>query len=592
MKKKEVNSEINENVEPEVTTAETIAETEEVVEATPVEATTTDEAVTAEAVEVVDATPADEAATEDATEEVGDTDTVLETVTSEEFDEENQPVVAQKKKFKMKPWQIALTAVGAVLLIVIIVVLSIFVPLLIRNAVKNPQSSEISGYYRVATYIGTTSYLGADTTEKGKTLELGDVFKDATAMTVKEGTNVISISGTTITVNAVGEAKVDVTIDGSTLRDQSIIVVEGVNVFDYTQLKAAAADASVKNIILQSDIDYATKAQGGAPIELKANLYGNTHKVDATNYTKDYETFKAGGFKYQWTQDKMFIVSADGIEINGVHARAKDLEKGEAETWQHDEYADGGEIINIEARENIVIKNCVLEKAFKCVWMKESTVTIEGTLLREVGDGCISMETTDKKANKLTLKNNVIISPQVAGIIIYNLGNQTPVPAEITMDGFFDVYNWKNTSTAALMPITEGIVATLVNNLIGQNLNNEKYTKMMVEDTDGAAWLHIAIVVLSSNNGGVNEPTIDGVKITTSADEESIPGVSGSDAYIKRQLPFGDFEDLVKKVGITTGNMIGYKTLPTVKEMEPQDPNLVVINKAMFDKMYGVTDKK
>lgn len=574
MKKEEVNSDINENVETEVTAAETIAETEEVVDATPVEATKSEEAT--------------EVVTEN-------TDAPLETVTSEEFDEENQPVVAQKKKFKMKPWQIALTAVGAVLLIVIIVALSILLPLIIRKPVDNPQSSEITGYYRVDTYIGTTSYLGKDTTEKGKTIVLGELFKDATAIEFVEESNAISISGTTITVNAVGTAKVRVTIDGKK-HEQSIIVVDGVNVFDYAQLKAVSADESVKNIILQSDIDYTTKAQGGGTIKLKANLYGNTHKVDGTNYTKDYETFKAAGYKNSWTSDVMFEVAANDIEINGVHARAKDLKKGEdengePETWQHDEYSDGGDIIDIYDKDGIVIKNCVLEKAFKCVWIKESSVTIEGTLMREVGDGCISMETTEKKANKLTLKNNIIISPQVAGIIIYNLGNVKPIPAEITIDGFFDVYNWKNKKTAKLMPITEGFVATLVNNLIGGNLNNKQYTKMMVEDTDGNPWLHIAIVVLSSNNGGVNEPSINGVKITTSTTEENLSNISGSDAYVKRQLPFGDFEELVVKVGITTGNMIGYKTLPSVKEMQPQDPNLVEINEDLFNKMYGVTSK-
>lgn len=574
MKKEEVNSDINENVETEVTAAETIAETEEVVDATPVEATKSEEAT--------------EVVTEN-------TDAPLETVTSEEFDEENQPVVAQKKKFKMKPWQIALTAVGAVLLIVIIVALSILLPLIIRKPVDNPQSSEITGYYRVDTYIGTTSYLGKDTTEKGKTIVLGELFKDATAIEFVEESNAISISGTTITVNAVGTAKVRVTIDGKK-HEQSIIVVDGVNVFDYAQLKAVSADESVKNIVLQSDIDYTTKAQGGGTIKLKANLYGNTHKVDGTNYTKDYETFKAAGYKNSWTSDVMFEVAANDIEINGVHARAKDLKKGEdengePETWQHDEYSDGGDIIDIYDKDGIVIKNCVLEKAFKCVWIKESSVTIEGTLMREVGDGCISMETTEKKANKLTLKNNIIISPQVAGIIIYNLGNVKPIPAEITIDGFFDVYNWKNKKTAKLMPITEGFVATLVNNLIGGNLNNKQYTKMMVEDTDGNPWLHIAIVVLSSNNGGVNEPSINGVKITTSTTEENLSNISGSDAYVKRQLPFGDFEELVVKVGITTGNMIGYKTLPSVKEMQPQDPNLVEINEDLFNKMYGVTSK-
>lgn len=579
MKKEEVNSEINENVETEVTAAETIAETEEVVDATPVEATKSEEAT--------------EVVTEN-------TDAPLETVTSEEFDEENQPVVAQKKKFKMKPWQIALTAVGAVLLIVIIVLLSIFVPLLIRKPVLNPQSSEITGYYRVDTYIGTTSYLGKDTTEKGKTIELGDLFKDATAMNIKD-TNIISISGTTITVNAVGTAKVDVTIDGETFQDQSIIVVDGVNVFDYAQLKAVSADENVKNIVLQSDIDYTTKAQGGGTIKLKANLYGNTHKVDGTNYTKDYEKFNANSYKNSWTSDVMFEVAANDIEINGVHARAKDLKKGEdengnPETWQHDEYSDGGDIIDIYDKDGIVIKNCVLEKAFKCVWIKESSVTIEGTLMREVGDGCISLETTEKKANKLTLKNNTIISPQVAGVIIYNLGNLNPIPAEITIEGFFDVYNWKNNATAKLMPITEGILATIVNNLIGTELKKSDYHSMMVEDTDGDYWLHIAIVVLSSgidklepSHIGLNEPKINGTIMKSGNTKETITGVSGNDNYVKRELPFGAFADALNGFGIRTANMIGYEIMPTVKNMQPVNPNLVEINKDMFDKMYGVT---
>lgn len=562
MKKEEVNSDIDKAVDSEVTNADTIAETEEVVDATPVEATTT----------------------EDATEVVGVTDTV----TSEEFDAENQPDVPKKKKFKMKKWQIAVAAVSAVLLIVIIVALSLILPLLIYKPVPNVQTSEINGYYRVENFIATTSYIGDGTTEKGTSIKQDDLFPDATSIVLKGNSNALEISGTDFIAKQAGKATVTVTPKVGDALDYEITVVEGVNVYNYAQLKAASLDESVKNIVLQSNINFDTKDNGGDTIVLKANLYGNTHKVDGTNYTKDYDKFNAEKFDNGCTSDTMFEVAADNIQINAVHALGKDLKKEEGETWQHNEYADGGDIVDIYGHHGILIKNCVFEKAFKCVWMKEATVTIEGTLLREVADGCISMETTNEVANKLTLKNNIVISPQVAAIIIYNITNRNPKPAELTIDGFFDVYNWKNKDTAALMPITEGALASLVNGLIGKNLDNPDYQEMMVEDAKGDYWLHLAIAILSSDKGGNNEPTINGKVMSNGKTEEEIKNISGTDSYIKRQLPFGAFAGALSAFGIKTANMIGYETMPKTKELQAKNPNEVEINKDMFDKMYEV----
>lgn len=562
MKKEEVNSDIDKTVDAEVTNADTIAETEEVVDATPVEATTTEDAT--EVVEVTD------------------------TVTSEEFDAENQPDVPKKKKFKMKKWQIAVTAVAAVLLVIIIVLLSIVLPLLIYNPVNNTQTSEINGFARVENFIATTSYVGKGTTEKGNSVKLEDLFPKATAIALKGNSNALEINGTDIIGKAAGKATVTVTPAEGDPLEYEITVVEGVNVYNYAQLKAASLDESVSNIVLQSNIEFDTKDNGGDTIVLKANLFGNTHKVDGTNYTKDYDKFDAENFNNTWTSDVMFEVAADNIQINAVHALGKDLKKEKGETWEHNEYADGGDIIDIYGHHGILIKNCVLEKAFKCVWLKESTVTIEGTLLREVADGCISMETTNKVANMLTLNNNIIISPQVAGIIIYNLGNQNPVPAEITINGFFDVYNWKNNDTAALMPITEKQLATAVNNLIGDELKKDKYKPMMVEDAKGDYWLHIAIVVLSSGGGGINQPKINGVTMSGGKDEEFVKNISGNDGYVKRQLPFGSFGVVLGVAGIKTANMIGYEKMPETKELQAKNPNEVEINEAMFNKMYGI----
>lgn len=561
MKKEEVNSEIDKTVDSEMTNADTIAETEEVVEATPVEATTTD----------------------DATDVV-----VTDTVTSEEFDAENQPDVPKKKKFKMKKWQIAVAAVSAVLLIVIIVALSLILPLLIYKPVPNVQTSEINGYYRVENFIATTSYIGDGTTEKGTSIKQDDLFPDATSIVLKGNSNALEISGTDFIAKQAGKATVTVTPKEGDALDYEITVVEGVNVYNYAQLKAASLDESVKNIVLQSNINFDTKDNGGDTIVLKANLYGNTHKVDGTNYTKDYDKFNAEKFDNGCTSDTMFEVAADNIQINAVHALGKDLKKEEGETWQHNEYADGGDIVDIYGHHGILIKNCVFEKAFKCVWMKEATVTIEGTLLREVADGCISMETTNEVANKLTLKNNIVISPQVAAIIIYNITNRNPKPAELTIDGFFDVYNWKNKDTAALMPITEGALASLVNGLIGKNLDNPDYQEMMVEDAKGDYWLHLAIAILSSDKGGNNEPTINGKVMSNGKTEEEIKNISGTDSYIKRQLPFGAFAGALSAFGIKTANMIGYETMPKTKELQAKNPNEVEINKDMFDKMYEV----
>lgn len=510
---------------------------------------------------------------------------VVETVTSEEFAaSEESGAPAPKKKFKMSKKQIIITSVVAALLIVVIVVLSIFLPFLLGKA-DSPafSNSEVEGFSRSATYVAINTYPedgSIDTTSK--TIDLKKVFpydeyKDAT-FTLKSGTGA-TVADNKLTANSAGVVRIEMAYGEEQKLLIDVNIVDGCNVYTFAQLEKAIFEK--KNVVLQSNIavpalDKWTKFKEKETLMVESNIYGNAYKIDATEFTTDTNASMLDGeegnkgelFKKEFTADEqLFTVNAANVEFVNIHMVGKVLREGD---YALNDYCDAGELINFPANADKeiggAVKYCVLENAHRIIHVQGGNVSIENNVLREASDSCISIATNSISQVNVTIKDNQLINPQVAGIINYCLdtSNNLKYPV-INIEGIFDVYNWKNEQTAALMPITERDFADPVNKAIQDGLGSKAYDHMVI-NADGHKWVHIGIIVLSTGSIG-NKPTINGVdKIS----------------YIKRQLPFPGILKPILGLILKTYDMYGYANGDS---MPPQRADAIKINADMFKKI-------
>lgn len=531
-------------------------------------------------------------------------------VSSEDYDAEMAALdpgePAPKKRKKLKKWQIITIAVVSVVLIVIIGLLSWLLPVLLTKG-DTPViggTSTVEGYGIVIPYIGNNTYDGEGTDSMSKKIDLkktvfaGEAFANAT-LEVKGNANIGSIEGSTLTTtDTVGDMVVKVTIDGKST-DYKVVVVKGYNVFNYAQLKATAA-LKEQAIVVQADMDFNKKTDviKGETIELYSDLYGNAHKIDATNFTNetdirlihDTEKDKSGykAYKRAWdddviTSETAFELKKDNLKFYNAHVVGKELPTKE---YKHNEYVDGGINLSAENLKGIEIKYNVFEKAHKNVQLLGVEAVIEGNLFREVADGCIGIGTHEEHpASKVLVKDNVFINPQVAAIINYMFKTPfSPPMLELTIEGKFEIYNWKNEDSATLMPITEDF-DEMINGLIQKELPTKQYDDMLIKHEE-KRWVHIGIVILASGFGAKyeNNPVINGTKITNASVKNGKElKISNIDGYIARELPFGGYADLASMVALKTGIMIGYKTNGDAGAKKLIAPNKVEINKALFE---------
>lgn len=472
----------------------------------------------------------------------------------------------------IKGWQITLIVVLSVILVLGIIATTVYFSVFYGNNSGIPlQSTDINGFYRV------TSYIGKYTIKDGKinqTLDLKDVFTDKeykkANFALEHGDRFATIDkGNLTTKEEYGQITVKVVLNGrAELYDFEI--VSGVNVFNFNDLVNVVQTKQA--IVLQSDIETAKITTVPSANEesirdntlyLYNNLYGNAFKINGTDFLKD----ENGGV---W--DTLFSVKGKDVLIKNVHILGINIEKAEGEEIILDDYADGGSLIKFsaESREEFPtgsIENCILEKAHKIVLINGSDVTMKGNIIRDAGDACISIETSNVRTSKINLSDNILIHPQVAGIVFW-LWEKNPIRTEnyvtLNISGILDIYNWKNENTAAMMPASESYAA-LVNPIIKQTIAGTEYDDELIMQ-NGHKWIHVGIAVISTG-GSENLPTINGI---------------GQVAFTKRKFPLPKvLQGIIGKI-LKTTDMYGYQT---IEHINPETD--FTVSKEMFDKIWA-----
>lgn len=514
---------------------------------------------------------------------------VVETVTSEEFAaSEDGGSPAPKKKFKMTKKQIIITSVLSAFLIVIIVLLSLFLPFLLAKPDQPAFSnSEVAGFSRSATYVAIDTYPeDGSATSTSKSIDLKKVFpyeeyKDAT-FTLKSGKGA-TITDNVLTANTAGVIRVEIAYGEDKTLNIEINIVEGCNVFSFAQLEKTIFEK--KNVVLQSNIavpkieEWTTDLKKKETLLIESNVYGNAYKIDATAFTTDTNASMLDGegddkgkqFRNEFKADEyLFTVDAANVQFINIHMVGKTLKEGD---YALNDYCDAGELIvfpsNADKEIGGAVKYCVLERAHRIIHAMGGKVSVENNLLREASDSCVSIETNSVTKVEITLKDNVMINPQVAGVINYCLdASKTQIYPTINIEGILDIYNWKNETTASLMPITEGLtLANIVNGAIQSGLGSNEYDKLVV-NADGHKWVHIGFIILSTG-GAKNYPIINGL----GADKIN---------FVKRELPFPSIVSGILGGILKTRDMYGYEN---GNVMAPISSSEIEINADMFKKI-------
>lgn len=358
------------------------------------------------------------------------------------------------------------------------------------------------------------------------------------------GTNA-AVNGNTLTLSAVGDFTL--TFDS---KDYQATVLEGAkNVATFAEFTAAQKAGEV--VCVQSDItdikaedvqltDYDAN---NYDVGLKADLYGNGHYICAYEIAKQHVS--------------MLDVRANDVTIRDLHISGYHAEAGEKLPLDTFEDIGGenkgcGALVNITGPYSATVDHCIIENGHKVVFVREGTLNLKNSLVRNASDTLVSIETSSCDGATVNLENNILASAVVAGVCMWGWTNVSNDDGYITLNikGFLDIYNWKEGSTAKLMPGTESL-ANAVNPLVAKEFDKEQYQEYFYK-AGGNRFIHVGMVKLCTSKLKANKATINGDKeVKFERREFPLPGIA--------------------KIACNECQVIGYGNSKSDVDIEPYD---------------------
>ena len=183
---------------------------------------------------------------------------------------------------------------------------------------------------------------------------------------------------------------------------------------------------------------------------------------------------------------------------------------------------------------------------------------MEGCIVRNASDSTISIETNANGGSKIVMKNNVIANSLTAGIVLWgytSVGkkNDYANPAkfvDLTIEGFLDIYNWKDSENAAIMPATESLADT-VNGMVAKEINKDEYDHFFYHK-NGKKYVHLGMIVLATTGLKENKAKINNMdKVDFVTREFPLPKVAEAFCHTCKVIGYEN------KIGIEPDATIG-----------------------------------
>lgn len=447
---------------------------------------------------------------------------------------------------KLKKWHIATIVIASIIVVVGVAALSVWLVIFKNYERQRSLYESIDGFERMEWRIGTTSYASGKETNTiaSNKIFYGEDFENVT-LASSDG-SILEFDGNRLTVKKAGKVKVTATKNDGTSATYDIIATDGVNVFTASELKKAIQ--AKKQVIIQNDLKLNERNY-----EIYNDVYGNAYKIDAT----------ADGVGYY---DALFSVRAKNVLLQDLNIMGIDVGKDEVVM---NAYGKGGILVEFVGDEKGSVSgqllHCMLENAQRCVFIRMSDVSIKGCLLRNAADTCVSVESLPGRGSNVTVENNVISNATVAGILLWCM---TPISnnadyAQLTIKGFLDIYNWKSTDTAQIVPDSQS-EASLVNPTIATELKKKEYDSFFFKE-NGEKYIHCGIIVTDTQNGN-NQVNINNIK-QINFEQRNFPLIPFATKFLK------------------TCKLYGYNQKANIKPSNKISDNKMIFGELMYGRL-------
>ncbi len=343
---------------------------------------------------------------------------------------------------------------------------------------------------------------------------------------------VLSSDKKTLTFKMAGKevTKEVTTIDGAVNVSTFDALVENIN----AGKKVVIQNASLKAPKLEG------KAEDEAPtMTVKNDVYGNGAVVnvneligarvktpdkndgklaalsDGTSYSKTKYFIGFSAFTIVPREDNAQVIFQD------VHITGNDMsteEGGNLAGLDKDKMAERGVKLfsgygstlyvcgNEDAKANALVKHCVFENGGKVVHISNSKVDMQGCIVRNAADTAVSIETAANKASTINMKDNVIANSLTGAILFYCMDTEITKDNEdaswntLNIDGFLDIYNWKNENNLSFLPETEDpLLANIANAIAGDEIPKANYDALKAKE-GGEKYIHFAIIKIRTGS--------------------------------------------------------------------------------------------
>lgn len=397
---------------------------------------------------------------------------------------------------RLKKWQLNTIIVASVLVILATIALTVWAVVFRQNVIIESYA-DITDYKPLKWYIGNEML---DGTNKTSVNSLFGGRGGANATYKVADATIIDVQGDTATIRKKGITSVTITSDGKS-ESFDIEVIDGVNAFRYIDLLDIAALNKV--ICQQNEIkltDSISTAANHQNIELYNDYYGNGFKlISSKEIISDY-------------YNRLIQAKTENVTIQDLYVIGQETTKDE--TFTLGDFGKAGMLISFEGSTTNKVSgsiiNCVIENAQRPIFINAADVFIKGNFIRNAADACISIESNINGPTNVTLENNVIVNAVVAGVLSWSYTSGYPDEnfANITINGFLDIYNWKDTRTAQIMPESEPL-SGMVNPQIPDTLNNDKYQNYFYRQ-DELKFIHCGMIVTATGDAKANKTKING----------------------------------------------------------------------------------
>lgn len=250
---------------------------------------------------------------------------------------------------------------------------------------------------------------------------------DVTLATVDEN-GLVSFQGKSgkVTISVAPEVQVNPAYP--MVASYTFTLVKGVNVYSFEEFKAAQEES--KATILQADL---SAPKGSVSVEVKANIYGNGHKISYNGAKEDYEKLR---------------VRVSGIIIDNLHIRGTEFREG----GNLGDLDGTGKLLCISDLDgkkttNVLVRNCKIENAYWGAEVRNAEATFTGCIFRNFLSSCIQLSSNPDWTIPPKVKiDNSLLTRALLSAILFELRQDQNVnyKSELVVGENVTINNWIN----------------------------------------------------------------------------------------------------------------------------------------------------